>query len=331
MKVLLTFDLELFFGRPTGSVENCMVKPTKHLLNLARKHQVGLSFFWDVGHYLALKRNQSSDKQCSHDVILVENLISEIVENGHDLQLHVHPHWERARRVNGHWEIDVEGCYRLHDFSEQEREKIFSKYVHTTRQFAKNKVNTFRAGGWCIQPFKEIKDLFDDYEIKIDSSVMPGAKLENGAYYYDFTSAPNVDSYPFLHDVCQALNGGRFYELPITTNYYSPGFFWNLYVKGRMNPKNHLPMGDGNFIDQPGVRNNRLIGGQHFHASTDGYFAGALKEIFNRKRMDQSKFMVTIGHPKSLTPYALKKLDQFLEKSVYEAEFLKYSEVNVFA
>lgn len=328
MKLLLTFDLELFFGEPTGSVEHCMVKPTQHLLNMAEQHGVKLNFFWDVGHYLALQRELADDKSCQTDIDQIEHLLGDIAQNGHDIQLHIHPHWEKAQRKNGEWQMDMTKAYRLHDYSEEERKDIFKRYVETTRAFAKNRVHSFRAGGWCIQPFNDIKPLLIEHDITYDSSVMRGAKLTQGAYFYDFTKAPKVDVYPFENDVCKAVLNGRFIELPISTNWYSPFFFWQLYVFGRLNKSMHRPIGDGNFIKQPGVRNHRLLYGQMFHASTDGYFAKKLLEIYRRKKKQKAKYFVTIGHPKSITPYALKKMGEFIGTIKSDIEIVRFSELN---
>ena len=55
MRILLTFDYEVFFGRSTGSVERTMLEPTEALLELADRYGVKLVFFVDAGFILRLR------------------------------------------------------------------------------------------------------------------------------------------------------------------------------------------------------------------------------------------------------------------------------------
>ena len=56
MKIFLTYDYELFFGEPSGSVEKCMLEPTADLLNLAKGKDVFLTFFVDVGYLIQAEK-----------------------------------------------------------------------------------------------------------------------------------------------------------------------------------------------------------------------------------------------------------------------------------
>ena len=156
---------------------------------------------------------------------------------------------------------------------------------------------------------------------------MPEAHLQKGEYNFDFRDAPNTDHYRFSNDIIEEEKEGPFMELPITTNYYTPMFFWELYVKGRLNRKKHRMMGDGTFIAQPGAKTKGLTTGKTYHASTDGYFAKELQSILDNKMANGESYMVTIGHPKSCTVYSMKKLEAFIEDNVEEHQFIKMSQV----
>ena len=43
-QVLFTFDYELFLGHRSGSVENCMILPTKKLLEVLKKYRAKVLF-----------------------------------------------------------------------------------------------------------------------------------------------------------------------------------------------------------------------------------------------------------------------------------------------
>jgi hypothetical protein len=327
MKILLTFDLELFFGQPTGSVEKCMVYPTLELLRMAGKEDAKLTFFWDVGHFLAIQKFLPKHQELKADYIIIKALVKQIAREGHDLQLHIHPHWEKADWLGDKWQIDADKHYKFSNFSKQEQAEMFSKYHKEVQWFAENKVNAFRAGGWCIQPFEDFESHFKEHGIKIDSSVMPGAKFQAGSYNYDFTEAPQKDQYTFSVDPCVEDLQGPFLQVPITSAFYSPLFFWNLYVRGRLNRDRHRMLGDGNFIAQPGAKSKGLRTGKVFHASTDGYFASSLSKLLRKKEADKSELFLAIGHPKSCTRFSLKKTKDFIKENRSQHDFVKISEL----
>ena len=49
MNIYFTFDYELFFGSNSGTIENCIVKPTNELIKIANKYNVKFTFFVDSG------------------------------------------------------------------------------------------------------------------------------------------------------------------------------------------------------------------------------------------------------------------------------------------
>ena len=56
MKILLTFDYELFFGTSTGTPYKCMIKPTNELIKIAERHNIRYSFFIDCGYIIKLEQ-----------------------------------------------------------------------------------------------------------------------------------------------------------------------------------------------------------------------------------------------------------------------------------
>ena len=134
MKVLLTFDLEVFFGKPSGSIAKCMSKPSRQLLQIASKFDVKMTFFWDVGHLLAIRRLKKKYPVLEKQENEIVKLIKEIVDKGHGVQLHVHPHWEKADWNGRGWEMNIKGNYKLSDFEEKERASIFKNTIPNWRK-----------------------------------------------------------------------------------------------------------------------------------------------------------------------------------------------------
>lgn len=320
MKIFLTFDYELFFGSQSGTVENCMIKPTEELFQLAEGKDVSYTFFVDVG-YLIKADNYNELRQ---EVNQVQEQIQKMISLGHDVQLHIHPHWEKAVYENGSWKMNVNGAYKLTDFDSDERESIVKKYKSYLENLIGRKVTAFRAGGWCIQPFHELNAIFKEVGIKIDSSVFHDGYLVTDNYNVDFRMAPLKSKYNFEDNVCQEIEDGSFTEYPIASFRYRPSFYWWLYGLGKIFPAKHKMIGDGNFISQGGRKFASLTGYTTTHVSTDGYYAKKLEASLDKSKNLGHEEMVVIGHPKGNTEYSMNKLKNFIEKNYKKHSFTSF-------
>ncbi len=314
MNVFLTFDYELFFGSRTGTVEKCMIEPTDRLLSLAQKHQSPMTFFVDIGYLIALEKFMGEHKNLQRDHALVTEQIRKIVRLGSDVQLHIHPHWEKAVFDGENWVIDPRGCYKLSDFQPDEVARIVKAYKTKLDSISGKASHTFRAGGWCIQPFSLLEKIFQELGLKYDTSVFPGGHFEAGEYAFDFRNAPRKSQYSFQSDVCVEDQNGYFMEYPIGSYRYSPLFYWRLYILGRLNPKAHKMIGDGIFMSQPGRKQQVLTSFTWNHASTDGFYVTKMKKITHISLRNQDQNLVFIGHPKSCTEFSLQQLDRYLSE-----------------
>lgn len=320
MKIYLTFDYELFFGDHPGSVEKCMLEPTRDLFELAEGKDVHYTFFVDVGYLIASSRYAELENERTH----VEEQIKEMIDRGHDVQLHIHPHWQKAEYVNGSWEMNTKGAYKISDFTQAEIDEIFGSYKNYLEALIGRKVCAFRAGGWCIQPFEVFKEVFEKYDLKIDSSVIPGDFMLTDEYALDFRFAPEKESYRFSNDVCSEDAEGAFTEMTIASMRYSPLFFWQLYILGRLFPDRHKMIGDGRFLDQGGRKKRKLKNYTVNHISTDGYFAKKLKAGLDKMINMGMQHMVVIGHPKGNTNYSIEKLNDFISSEHTNHQFTTF-------
>ena len=325
MQVFLTFDYELFFGTATGTVEKCILEPTASLLKIAEKHAVPMTFFVDVGYLVRLQEQLSEFPQLQADYDRVAAQIQQMLQQGCDVQLHIHPHWERSFYTGSKWEIHTDGAYKLADFSEEEAVSIVRKYADFLTRLTGKAPCAYRAGGWCVQPFSLIEKIFAELGIRYDSSVFPGGKFASKHYAFDFTSVPRFsDAYSFQSDVCQQVENGQFTEIPIASWNYSPLFYWKLYVLGRLFPEQHKMLGDGIFVAQPGRKKQVLTHFTWNHVSSDGYYSSMLikqAKFYDKKQVNA---FVVIGHPKSATQFSLKKLDKFVAFAKSKHTFVNF-------
>ncbi|WP_341903336.1 hypothetical protein [Fluviicola taffensis] len=329
MQVILTFDYELFFGTDTGSVQKCMIEPSNRLLAIARKHQIPLVFFVDIGFLIKLQEYKEQYPTLNADFEQITTQLKEMQELNCEIQLHIHPHWEKSFYDGQKWVIVTDGCYKLSDFPDAEAESIVRKYHHFLSGLTKNKITTYRAGGWCIQPFSQVEKVFQELEITKDSTVFPGGKFESEHYQFDFTKvSPFGNPYRFQSDVTQAIENGHFLEVPISSWEFSPLFYWRLYILGRLNPRDHKMIGDGSFLAQPGRKKSVLLNRTWNHVSSDGYYASQLMKQAKYYHAKDLQAFVVIGHPKGMTNYSLRQLELFVSNTKREVEFINYEACN---
>jgi hypothetical protein len=324
MDIYLTFDYELYFGEPTGSIEKCIIEPTEALLKVADEFGVKLVQFVDCGYLKKIQEEKIKYPSLEKDFELLAKQLETMHSNQHDLQLHIHPHWEDSFYANNKWVCNV-NRYKLTSFSNSEINTVVTEYKKALAVYNDaDNIIAYRAGGWCLQPFENIGEALKKNNIKVDSSVFRGGYFESEQYNYDFRNAPKKSRYKFEDDPNKEVEKGHFTELPITSIINSPLFYWELFLLGRLDPKQHKPLGDGKPIPAPGQRKKILTRYTTNTVSLDGYNAALLEMALHQQQAIGAKEMVIIGHPKALTRYGLKALKEFILKNHKKHNFTTF-------
>ncbi len=310
MQIHLSFDHELFFGANTGTLEKCILEPTQLLMELAEKNNIPLIFFVDAGYLVQLKEN-SKHSRCKDDLEKISAQLVKLSAAGHQIALHVHPHWEDCKFVDDKWIIDTKR-YKLSDFSKEDASKIISKYNKALFDITGRKCTAYRAGGWCIHPFSLIKETLKENGITIDSSVYFKGYHDSPAHFYDFRTAKDKAEWKFENDPCKEDNSGSFKEITITPDKIGPVFYWDLYLKMKSAPEKYKPLGDGMWLKDKGRIYKQFHSSTDHFACADGYFSSRL--INNLEQCEQKKFerMMVLSHPKSLAPCSFEYLKEFI-------------------
>lgn len=324
MKIYITLDYEIYFGENHGTVEKCIIFPTSELMRIGEKHNVRFVFFVDIGFIIKLDEYRRQFPQLAADYDLITTQVKQLSDSGHDVQLHIHPHWEDSRYDGKRWIIDVKR-YKLTDFSETEISSIVRRYKEALHSITGKMIFAYRAGGWCLQPFEKLKKAFKENNISLDSSVFRNGFFETAQYAYDFRNAPDKDIYSFENDVIVEKPNGFFTELPISPIRNSPLFFWKLFLLGRRNPHLHKPLGDGRAMAAPGYRKRLLTRFTNNPVSVDGYNAHLLQKALNRLLRKNKTHMVVIGHPKALSRYSVQKIEEFVMKNKEKHSFTTFT------
>ncbi|MEI6487894.1 MAG: hypothetical protein WCP52_02965 [Bacteroidota bacterium] len=324
MNILVTFDYEIYFGENHGSVDKCIIYPTSELIRIAEIHKVNFCFFVDSGFILKLAEYKTTFPQLEKDYSSIITQIKYLSDSGHDIQLHIHPHWEDSYYNGEKWIINTTR-YKLVDFSDTEISSIVSRYKSILREITGKEIFAYRAGGWCLQPFSKLLKAFKENHISLDSSVFRDGAYTSLQYAYDFRNSPNKDIYKFEDDPIVENQDGYFTELPISSILNSPFFFWKLFFLGRKNPYLHKPLGDGRAIPAPGQRKKMLTQYTNCTVSVDGYNAHLLEKSLKITKKKKFGNLVIIGHPKSLSRYSIIKLEEFIRKNKTTHSFTTYT------
>ncbi|WP_226666470.1 hypothetical protein [Microbulbifer aggregans] len=319
MRISLTLDYELFFGKRTGTPQACMIDASNRLLEILDEFAAPAVFFVDASYLVRLREYRAQSIQLAREYEAIVEHIRGLEACGHQIQLHIHPHWFDSFHDGQRWNM-VTDRYRLAQWTDDKIAQLISRCTTELNGHLRNKVFAFRAGGWCIQPFPAIADALQANGIRVDSSVFYGGRGTSGAHQFDFRTAPPLASWRFGSDPCQADAAGAFTELPISALRVSPIFYWRFALSRLFGSRQcHARFGDGVPIENERRALLQLLTRPSYMAvSVDGYKATLLRSAFRQARHRGRSHFVAMGHPKSLTPHSLQHLRTWL-CDVYES------------
>lgn len=314
MNIFITLDYELFFGKNSGTQQKCMIEPTNQLLKILDPFNIKASFFIDSGYILKLNEYRQRYPILENDYQDITSQIKSLSKNGHDIQLHIHPHWEDSYFDGKQWIIDTTR-YRLHDFNDNEIDSIVYKYKKVLTDLVGDKIFTFRAGGWCLQPFDRLKSSLKKYNIWLDSTVFENGNNKSPTHFFNFSNPPKRTLWKFNNNPLIEDKAGFFTEVPISSYSISPLFFWKLaYYKKFSKPK-YKAFGDGSAASSGSKLNKLKMLTQYTYGvvSIDGIRASYLNKAYYAflKKEEHQNFVI-IGHPKAISEYSLEKLEELI-------------------
>jgi len=314
MKTFITFDYEIFFGKNSGTAENCIVKPTEELIKIANKYDVKFVFFVDSGYLLKLQEYKDKYKYVQYEYDIVFNQLKKLSKLGHDIQLHIHPHWEDSYFDGKKWVIDTKR-YTLHSFSDIEIDDIVYRYKKVLEDITEDNIFAYRAGGWSVQPFNKIKKALKNNNIWLDSTVFRGGYYKSNTHFFDFRNAPKKGMWRFEDNILEENQNGYFLEIPISSIKVSPFFYWKFALNKKFNNSNRYTIfGDGKPI---GASNRDIIKmllvPTYSAVSCDGYRSSLLEQAYKNYKYKKYNHFVIIGHPKGQSAYSLQKLEMFVK------------------
>ncbi len=198
-------------GENYENEEDVLIKPTHLISEMLKEEGVSATFFADVLCPIRYRE--------LHQFVFPEmfdNQLCEMSKSGHDVQLHIHPHWLKATEVGRVVKFD-RTFYRIHNWQKDDGENSpIKQIIHQGKEYLERVMHTvdknynciaFRAGGYCLQPECLLAPILSDEGILIDSSVCRGFSYDGDGMYYDYSDLPKVYNSFFSKDVglCDAL------------------------------------------------------------------------------------------------------------------------------
>jgi len=326
--IFITLDYELFFGSNSGTQEKSIIYPTNRLLEVLDNYNIKAIFFVDSGYIIKLNEYRKKYDVLENDYQKIIAQLKSLSNNGHDIQLHIHPHWEDSYFDGDKWKIDT-SRYRLHNFTKREVDNIVFRYKKVLTDIVGDKIFAYRAGGWCLQPFEKIRDSLVKYNIWLDSTVFENGMNNSSTHFFDFKNSPNKTNWKFENDPLEEDRNGFFTEVPISSYRTSPLFFWKLVFYKKFGGSKFKSFSDGGAVRGSLFDKIRMLTQPtHTVVSIDGYKTSFLSRAYNHflKKDDNENFVI-IGHPKAMNEYSLEKLEEFIIENsnknftIYTQEF----------
>jgi len=352
IKILLSFDHELSLGRTTSFLRN-LFAPTDRLIELAGELCVPINIFTDV---LCAIRFKEWDEDGFYK--LYSEQIIRTIRAGHDVQLHLHPHWMDSEFHDGRF--FPASSFTFSVFYNRDWPKNIEGIVTTGIKFLTAlcrkadpfyKCIAYRAGGYNLAPRTEdiLAALYKN-GIRLDSSIPRGFTFESDLSKIDYrkikSKKPNW-FIPLTGPADGEADAGLF-EIPIATRPRNiinnlPYVIKRLWIKTGLTRKgNFHPAGVAIHVGRSSIwKKGRsfLLPASAWMLEFDDQTGSvrSLMKIFDRyiKKYRQNDLgqviLSTISHPKAMGEYSFDLMCGFIERirSDYghHAEFCTYSQI----
>lgn len=310
--VLLTFDYELFLGALSGTVDNCLLKPTSAVLEILNNNQAKAIFFVDTTYLKKLQEINTKHFTAMQDFARIKEQLAAITKAGHYLFHHLHPHWQDAKYLENKSQWDLSNVTRLalSDIDCEEIEELFSYSNEILQEInalsgTEAPIDGFRAGGLFIEPFEHIRKIFQLHGLKYEFSVIQESTIPHKPYRFD------------LNIKREAYNG-EFIEYPISTieikglRKIMNGLFFRLRKRCQ---RNHI-FGDGIAVQEHIRRSGRKKSFTEYFRFTLPLSLDILNPVLLpafKQFVRKHNYIHLLSHPKLLSPEGLQNFDKLLK------------------
>lgn len=323
----ISFDYELFMGKNKVSEKEVLIDPAYKISEMLKEEGVSGTFYADV---CCPVRYRQSGENIFPD--LFDKQLQDLTLAGHDIQLHLHPNWLKATSIGETVEFDRQ-WYRLHNWADGNDFSAVEKIVREGIEYLNNTIKpvspdyrcvAFRAGGFCLQPEKEIASILINSGIRIDSSVSFGRYCDIGGMFSDYRDYPKSKNIYFngnhsLDEKLLKTDEPALFEVPVGG--YSKPFhkIWALKKKNVKLPSTSI---NGNAMPLPASSKktaNKFMQKLEFALATpvnlsfDIFSAPTLVHLINRIATEsgctkKDFYISAIAHPKCMSDIHIENM-----------------------
>jgi hypothetical protein len=225
VRLILSFDHELSLGG-TESYRRNLFDPTDELLRLAADLDVPIALFTDV---LCAYRYEQWDPEGFF--LPYCRQLRRALAAGHDVQLHIHPHWVTSRFVDGVYRPSTD--FALSDFEQTAPPNDIRGIVDRAHRFLTElcraeqsgyRCIAYRAGGHNLSPAtSSILSALYENGIRIDSSIVKGFRFRSNISTVDQTGMPASANWTIpLQGPLSAQSDVGIFEIPVASKPRTP-------------------------------------------------------------------------------------------------------------
>lgn len=338
LKLFLTFDHELPLGGIKTNYQDALFEPTNQLFQLAENLNVPVVLFSDVLCGVKFK-----EWDYNGFFLPYIDQLKTAVRKGHDVQLHLHPHWFTSKFENNRFYPS--GDFSLSDFADGKREQNIDNIVYTGIEFLNSHLKpefpdyscvAFRAGGYNLGQGRStgaIITALAKQGIKFDSSISKGYYFKSAISEVNFSNMPAMPNWHLSED--GNLNkpaAGGILEIPIASIPKSPFEMPTMFkMKKYANraPQNRgfqihegKPAGYSHKFRQ--LFSSRMLGFDNYTLSHD-YLMKILDYNIKKYNKYDEVLLSVSGHPKSMGPYAFEMMRIFVERTRQKYPFVEFA------
>lgn len=330
-----TLDYEIH-GNGDGDPMELMVEPTYRLMTLLEKYHQRVTIMADVAEILCFKRYMAETGNDGYHVAEIETQLREAIRRGHDVQLHVHSSYFKARYKDGAFDQCIDE-YNMAALPFERIDEMVGECVTYLQNLLRPvkpdyKVWLFRAANWSMMPTENLYKALVKHGITHDTSVYKGG-VQGGNVSYDYREAcDNLFAYPAsMTNINERDENGKLIEIPIYTemrpfwNFVTPmRLFRMIRAKFHRHKKSSVKTSESASADKNDNRHVSLKSffrlsplKMDFNQVNSRGLKRMMKNVISRAGSQKSKEgkvdVVLIGHSKTFVPYNEKTLEPFLK------------------
>lgn len=200
----LTHDWELR-GDGSGDIEKIQFAPLRQLLEIYARFGARITILPDLMQQIRFRRLEAQHPELKLPADLWDEQVREASRQGHDVQLHLHPHWLNGRHENGGWQLGDEWSILKYD-----RDTAHAM-IASGKQYLDNLLQpidpayrcvAFRAGALAAAPSQHLFESLVSLGMKLDVSIAGGVVVDNQNLQLDYRNCEEtfLPYYPRLED-----------------------------------------------------------------------------------------------------------------------------------